>query len=58
MLGKWHILDCAARSWLVEHVKIIWRGCFLLHNMTIRMNQEEKAAALLLAAGGADPYDM
>ena len=44
MLSKWHILDCAARSWLIDHVKCIWRACFILHNMTLRDDQDDKSA--------------
>ena len=43
MLSKWHILDCGARMWLLEHVKIVWRACFILHNMTLRDDQDDKS---------------
>ena len=38
LLIKWHILNVAARTWFVENVQKIWRACFILHNMTIRDN--------------------
>ena len=41
MLNKWHILSCAARTWLIENVRIIWRACFILHNITLRAKQTE-----------------
>ena len=41
LLSKWHILDCAARTWFLGNVCMIWRACFLLHNMTLRDNQDE-----------------
>lgn len=40
LLIKWHILNCAAQSWFLENVKKIWRACFILHNMTIRDNDD------------------
>ena len=38
LLIKWHILNVAARSWFLENVKKIWKTYFILHNMTIRDN--------------------
>ena len=38
LLSKWHILNVAARTWFLGNVKKIWRACFILHNMTIRDN--------------------
>ena len=40
LLIKWHILNVAARTWFVENVQKIWRACFILHNMTIRDNDD------------------
>ena len=40
LLIKWHILNMAARTWFVENVQKIWRACFILHNMTIRDNDD------------------
>ena len=40
LLIKWHILNVAAQSWFLENVKKIWRTCFILHNMTIRDNDD------------------
>ena len=40
LLIKWHILNVAARTWFLENVKKIWRACFILHNMTIRDNDD------------------
>ena len=40
LLIKWHILNVASRSWFLENVKRIWNTCFILHNMTIRDNDE------------------
>ena len=40
LLIKWHILNVAARSWFLENVKKIWRTCFILHNMTIKDNDD------------------
>ena len=39
MLSKWHILDSAARTWFLPNIKTIWKGCFILHNITLRDNQ-------------------
>ena len=39
LLSKWHILNCAARTWFLPNVCKIWRACFLLHNMTLRDNE-------------------
>lgn len=39
LLSKWHILDVACRSWFLPNVCKIWRTCFILHNMTLRDNQ-------------------
>ena len=40
LLIKWHILNCASRTWFIENVKKIWQTCFILHNMTLRDNEE------------------
>ena len=40
LLIKWHILNVASRTWFIDNVKMIWRACFILHNMTIRDNDE------------------
>ena len=40
LLIKWHILNVAARTWFIENVKKIWQTCFILHNMTIRDNDD------------------
>ena len=39
LLSKWHILDRAARTWFLPNIKVIWKGCFILHNITLRDNQ-------------------
>ena len=40
LLIKWHILNVAARTWFLENVQKIWRACFIMHNMTIRDNDD------------------
>ena len=27
LLSKWHILDCAARSWFLPNVERVWMAC-------------------------------
>ena len=40
LLIKWHFLNVAAISWFPGNLKKKWHACFILHNMTMRDNDD------------------
>ena len=51
LLSKWHILGVASNTWFLKNLCSIWKACFILHNMTLRDNQntgyDSKGAAVI-----------
>ena len=40
LMSKWCITAVASRTWFVENLNSMWTACFILHNMTIRDNDD------------------
>lgn len=39
LLSKWHILGVGSKTWFLKNLCTVWKACFILHNMTLRDNQ-------------------